>query len=54
MQSIAMHGSEEQKQRWLPPMARLEKLGAFALTSRCTALTPPRWKPRRAGTAATG
>ena len=32
MQSIAMLGSEEQKQRWLPPMARLEKLGAFALT----------------------
>jgi glutaryl-CoA dehydrogenase len=32
MKSIAMLGSEEQKQRWLPPMARLEKLGAFALT----------------------
>ena len=32
MQSIAMLGSEEQKQRWLPPMARLDKLGAFALT----------------------
>jgi glutaryl-CoA dehydrogenase len=32
MQSIAMLGSEEQKQHWLPPMARLEKLGAFALT----------------------
>ena len=32
MRSIAMLGSEEQKQRWLPPMARLEKLGAFALT----------------------
>ncbi len=32
MQSIAMLGSEEQKQRWLPAMARLEKLGAFALT----------------------
>jgi glutaryl-CoA dehydrogenase len=25
-------GSEEQKERWLPEMARLEKLGAFALT----------------------
>jgi glutaryl-CoA dehydrogenase len=25
-------GSEEQKERWLPGMARLEKLGAFALT----------------------
>jgi glutaryl-CoA dehydrogenase len=32
MRSIAMLGSEEQKQRWLPPMARLQKLGAFALT----------------------
>jgi glutaryl-CoA dehydrogenase len=32
MQSIAMLGSEEQKQRWLPRMATLEKLGAFALT----------------------
>lgn len=32
MGSIAMLGSEEQKQRWLPPMARLEQIGAFALT----------------------
>jgi glutaryl-CoA dehydrogenase len=32
MQSIAVLGSEEQKQRWLPPMARLVKIGAFALT----------------------
>jgi glutaryl-CoA dehydrogenase len=32
MRSIAMLGSEEQKRRWLPPMARLEALGAFALT----------------------
>jgi glutaryl-CoA dehydrogenase len=32
MQSINMLGSEEQKRRWLPPMARLEKIGAFALT----------------------
>ena len=32
MKSIAMLGSEEQKQRWLPDMARLEKIGAFALT----------------------
>jgi glutaryl-CoA dehydrogenase len=32
MKSIAELGSEEQKQRWLPEMARLEKLGAFALT----------------------
>jgi glutaryl-CoA dehydrogenase len=32
MRSIHTLGSEEQKQRWLPPMARVEKLGAFALT----------------------
>jgi glutaryl-CoA dehydrogenase len=32
MRSIALCGSEEQKQRWLPAMARLELLGAFALT----------------------
>ena len=32
MRSIALLGSEDQKQRWLPAMARCEKLGAFALT----------------------
>ena len=32
MSSIAMLGSEEQKEKWLPPMARLEKIGAFGLT----------------------
>ena len=32
MGSIYLCGSEEQKQRWLPSMARLEKIGAFALT----------------------
>ena len=32
MQSIALLGSPEQKEHWLPPMAQLEKLGAFALT----------------------
>ena len=32
MQSIAMLGSEEQKQRWLPSMAQLDTLGAFALS----------------------
>ena len=30
--SIGMLGSDEQKQRWLPGMARMERLGAFALT----------------------
>ncbi len=32
MGSIDMLGSEEQKQRWLPAMARFGKIGAFALT----------------------
>jgi glutaryl-CoA dehydrogenase len=32
MQTIAMCGSEEQQARWLPDMARMDKLGAFALT----------------------
>ena len=32
MLSVAMCGSEEQKARWLPDMARMDKLGAFALT----------------------
>ncbi|SFL69565.1 acyl-CoA dehydrogenase family protein [Geodermatophilus ruber] len=32
MQSIDMCGSEEQKARWLPPMATLDQIGAFALT----------------------
>ena len=32
MRSIALCGSDEQKQRWLPGMARMDLLGAFALT----------------------
>jgi alkylation response protein AidB-like acyl-CoA dehydrogenase len=32
MSSIDLGGSEEQKQKWLPPMARMEKIGAFGLT----------------------
>jgi glutaryl-CoA dehydrogenase len=32
MGSIYLCGSEEQKLRWLPPMARMEKIGAFGLT----------------------
>ena len=32
MGSIYLCGSPEQKQRWLPAMARMEKIGAFALT----------------------
>ena len=32
MSTIEILGSEEQKERWLPPMARMEKIGAFGLT----------------------
>ena len=32
MGSIYLCGSDEQKQRWLPAMARMEQIGAFALT----------------------
>src|SRR5712675_3300815 len=32
MGSIHMGGSEEQKNKWLPPMARMEKIGCFGLT----------------------
>ncbi len=32
MTTIAMLGSEEQKRKWLPPMARMELIGAFGLT----------------------
>jgi glutaryl-CoA dehydrogenase len=32
MPTIAALGSEEQKQAWLPGLARLDKIGAFALT----------------------
>jgi glutaryl-CoA dehydrogenase len=32
MQSIDMLGSDEQRARWLPAMARMDAIGAFALT----------------------
>jgi glutaryl-CoA dehydrogenase len=32
MGTVAICGSEEQKQRWLPEMARMEKIGAWGLT----------------------
>jgi glutaryl-CoA dehydrogenase len=32
MGSVYLCGSEEQKRRWLPEMARMEKIGAFGLT----------------------
>src|SRR6266849_1526786 len=36
MGSIYAAGSEEQKQKWLPPMARFEKIGCFGLTEPLT------------------
>src|SRR6202142_4362240 len=32
MGSISLGGSKEKKQKWLPPMARWEKIGCFGLT----------------------
>jgi len=32
MGSVALCGSDEQQARWLPPMARMELIGAFGLT----------------------
>lgn len=32
MSSVALCGDDEQKARWLPPMARMDLIGAFALT----------------------
>jgi len=32
MATIDLLGSDEQKQRWLPAMARMERIGAFAMT----------------------
>ncbi|GAB3205502.1 acyl-CoA dehydrogenase family protein [Marinactinospora thermotolerans] len=32
MGSVALTGSPEQRRRWLPDMARMERIGAFALT----------------------
>ena len=54
MQSIAMLGSEEQKQRWLPSMAQLDTLGAFALTGPLTVPTRSAWSPPRGAKATRG
>ena len=40
MTAIHELGSEEQKQRWLPPMARCEKVGCFGLTEPEAGWTP--------------
>src|SRR5262249_41327983 len=51
MTSIHMLGSEEQRQKWLPAMARFEKIGAFALTEpdHGSNAGPPRTRPRPGG-----
>ena len=54
MQSVYQLGSEEQKQRWLPPMARMEKIGAFALTEPDHGPTRSRLRPPPGATAASG
>jgi glutaryl-CoA dehydrogenase len=54
MQSIALHGSPAQKERWLPALARLDAVGAFALTEPATAPTAWRWRPARGGPATAG
>lgn len=51
MMSIALLGSEEQKERFLPQMARLEKIGAFGLTEPPTARTWSSWRRPRTETA---
>src|SRR5437660_8339642 len=40
MNAIALFGSEEQKKRWLGPMARGERIGCFALTEPEAGSTP--------------
>jgi glutaryl-CoA dehydrogenase len=40
MNAIAMFGAEEQKKRWLGPMARGEKIGCFGLTEPETGSNP--------------
>ena len=54
MRSIAMLGSEEQKQRWLPGMARLDTLGALHSPNRRTVRTPSRWRYPPAARVITG
>jgi alkylation response protein AidB-like acyl-CoA dehydrogenase len=50
MGSIYLDGSDEQKQKWLPPMARFGKIGCFGLTetSRASSPMPRRSTPMKA------
>ena len=54
MKSIELLGSEEQKERWLPAMARLDAIGAFALTEPAHGSTPSRSRRPRGGSPAAG
>jgi alkylation response protein AidB-like acyl-CoA dehydrogenase len=47
MGSIYMCGSDEQRDRWLPGMARLEQIGAFGLTEPRSDRAPRGVSPRR-------
>lgn len=44
MSAIHKFGSEEQKERWLPPMARGEKIGCFGLTEPAAGSDPASMK----------
>jgi glutaryl-CoA dehydrogenase len=48
MYPIAVFGSEEQKQRWLPAMARGEKIGCFGLTEPDAGSNPGAMRTRAA------
>jgi glutaryl-CoA dehydrogenase len=52
MMAINLFGSEEQKTRWLPAMAKGEKLGAFALTEPAFGSNPAGMQCRATKTAA--
>jgi len=54
MQSIYLLGSLEQRQRWLPPMAKLDKIGRSRSPSPITGPTRSSWRPRPGATAASG
>ena len=49
MGALNLLGSPEQKERWLPPLASIEKTGAFALTEPDHGPTRSRWRPRPPG-----
>jgi glutaryl-CoA dehydrogenase len=53
MGTINLLGSEEQKQKWLPPMARLEKIGCFGLTEPLVGSGTAEGSPQRPSATAT-